>query len=66
MKKYEVIADRITLTVCKGSHVMLEDNQAQLAKTFIKPLEKKPVVEVETKVAEEPEEKAVIKKRTKK
>ena len=39
MKKCEVIADRVALTVAKGGIVYVEDKQFEVAKKFIKPIE---------------------------
>ena len=41
MKKCEVIADRIGLTVEKGSIVILNDRQYELLRKYVKPVEEK-------------------------
>ena len=38
MVKCEVIADRVTLVVGKGSIVMLDEVQAEVARQFVKPV----------------------------
>ncbi len=39
MKKCEVLAERISLVVGKGSIVLVNDTQFELAKKFLKPVE---------------------------
>lgn len=39
MVKCEVIADRVTLVVGKGSIVMLDEAQAEVARQFVKTVE---------------------------
>lgn len=65
MRKCEVIAERVTLTVCKGSIVNLDDVQAELARSLVKPVsEAKAEKKVEVEETETQEEKPV--KKTKK
>lgn len=71
MKKCEVLVERVSLTVGKGSVVIVDDKQFELAKSFLKPLDiKKEVKQEEVKEIrdlEEPlEEKEVKSKKTKK
>lgn len=54
LKKCEVIADRVSLVVGKGSVVFVEDKQFEIAKRFLKPLNDiKPAVKEETPAEEE-------------
>lgn len=65
MKKYEVLAERVSLVVGKGSVVLVDDVQAELARQFLKPCEKVEVKEekpVEEKPMEEKPEKKAKKK----
>lgn len=39
MVKCEVTADRVSLVVCKGSIVIVDEVQAEIAREFIKPLQ---------------------------
>lgn len=39
MVKCEVIADRVSLVVDKGSIVLLDERQFELARQFVKPIE---------------------------
>lgn len=63
MKKCEVLADRISLVVGKGSVVEVDDIQFELARQYLKPIGK-----VEEKKADKPveEEQAEQKKSKKK
>lgn len=49
MVKCEVIVDRVSLVVCKGSIVLVDEKQFELARQFIKPIndeaEEKPTEE---------------------
>lgn len=45
MKKCEVLVDRVSLVVGKGSIVYVDEKQFELARNFIKPLEKAKVEE---------------------
>ena len=67
-KKCEVLANRLSLVVGKGSIVIVEDRQYEIAKQFLKPLvEPKPQVKEETLEEDKPlEEKEVKSKKTKK
>lgn len=40
MKKCEVVVDRVSLVVGKGSVVFVEDRQYELARAFLKPVKK--------------------------
>lgn len=57
MKKCEVLVDRVSLTVGKGSIVMVEDKQYEVARQFLKPLDKvvkeEPKEDVEDEIKEE-------------
>lgn len=70
MKKCEVLVERISLTVNKGSVVIVDDKQFEVAKKFLKPLdirEPKKVEEVETREdKEEVEEEIKTTKKSKK
>lgn len=70
MKKCEVLVERISLTVNKGSVVVVDDKQFEVAKKFLKPLdiiEPKKVEEVETREdKEEVEEEIKTTKKSKK
>lgn len=39
MKKCEVLVDRVSLVVGKGSIVLVDDKQYEVARQFIKPVE---------------------------
>lgn len=39
MKKVEVIADKVTVTCYKGSVLIVDDIQAELARALLKPVE---------------------------
>ena len=74
-KKCEVIAERVSLVVSKGSVVIVDDRQFEIAKQFLKPLNEakveKPVVEdkpavIEMREEEKPLEKEVKSKKKKK
>ena len=49
MKKCEVLATRVSLVVEKGSVVLVDDRQFEIAKQFLKPI-------VEEEKTEEPKE----------
>lgn len=59
MKKCEVLAERVTLTICKGSIVYVDDVQAEVARAFLKECDK---VELKAQVEEEKQEKKSKKK----
>lgn len=63
MKKYEVVVDRVSLVVGKGSIVYCDDMQGQLASAFLKPLHEEKKVE---KAVDETEQEVKIEKKTKK
>lgn len=68
MKKCEVLAERVTLVVNKGSIVIVDDVQAEIARTLLKPLNEKPVeqkVEEKPTLEEQPEEKKTKKSKKK-
>lgn len=73
MKKCEVIVDRVSLVVCKGSIVEVEDRQFEIARKFLKPIDEKKTIEKPIE-AEKPllveeeanEELPIIEKKTKK
>lgn len=63
-KKCEVIAERVSLVVSKGSVVFVDDRQFEIAKQFLKPMEakvEKPVAEDKPAVIETREEKPLEK-----
>ena len=63
MKKCEVVVDRCSLVVGKGSIVFVDDRQFELARNFIKPVDMpKAKVEVEEEVVEEKPKKKSSKK----
>ena len=64
-KKCEVIVDRCSLVVGKGSIVFVDDRQFELARNFIKPLDM-PKAKVEEEVAEDVVEEKPKKKTSKK
>lgn len=63
MKKCEVIVDRVSLIVNKGSIVEVDDIQFELARQFLKPVGK--VAKEEVAVEEAQEEKPVKEKKKK-
>lgn len=67
-KKCEVLANRLSLVVGKGSVVYVEDRQYEIAKQFLKPLnEPKPDVKEDVLEEDNPlEEKEVKSKKNKK
>lgn len=72
MKKCEVLVDRVSLVVSKGSIVIVDDRQYEIAKGFLKPTEMAKEVKHEVKevrediVEEQPLEKEEKPKRRKK
>lgn len=64
-KKCEVIAERVSLVVAKGSVVFVDDRQFEIAKQFLKPLNEakveKPVADDKPAVIETREEKPLEK-----
>lgn len=63
MKKYEVVAERVSLVIGKGSIVYCDDRQADIAKAFLKELGETKKVE---KAVDETEQEVKIEKKTKK
>lgn len=69
MKKCEVLVDRVSLVVGKGSIVLVDDKQFELARNFIKPIDlpkPKEVKEVEIKDNQESVVEEKPKKKSKK
>ena len=59
LKKCEVLVDRVSLVVGKGSIVLVDDRQFELARAFLKPVrEAKSRDEVESDVEEKPKRKS--------
>lgn len=65
LKKCEVLSDRVSLIVGKGSIVLLDERQFELARRFVKPIEaekaekpEKPVQEESAAVKEKPKKKS--------
>lgn len=57
LKKCEVLVDRCSLVVGKGSIVFVDDRQFELARNFIRPLEQKSEPVEEAGVEEKPKKK---------
>lgn len=48
MKKYEVLAERLSVVCRKGSVVIVDDRQYELARAYLKPVEEEAVNEEKT------------------
>ena len=66
MKKCEVLAERVTLVVNKGSIVIVDDVQAETARALLKPVEEKAQEKPVERPVELPQEQPVEEKKTKK
>lgn len=64
MKKCEVLVDRVSLVVGKGSIVLVDDKQFELARNFLKPVDM-PKAEAKKPVEVEVREEAVVEEKPK-